>query len=69
MHLLGNTVNLYMNRLHVGLPHSVGTSVGVGDLDTESHALAANIALSHQLHLQSIGEIAQNAAAFHARPI
>ena len=67
--MAGRPVNDCLNALDIGLPHSVGTSVGVRDFDTESHALAANIALSHQLHLQSIGEIAQNAAAFHARPI
>ena len=47
--------NVYMarstidNRLHaldIGLPHSVGASVGVRNLNAESNALAANIALS-----------------------
>ena len=57
VYMARSTVDNRLDALDIGLPHSVGTSVGVGDLDTESHALAANIALSHQLHLQSIGEI------------
>ena len=57
--MAGSTVDDRLDALDIGLPHSVGTSVGVRDLDTESHTLAANIALSHQLHLQSIGEITQ----------
>jgi hypothetical protein len=61
--MAGSTVDDRLDALDIGLPHSVGTSVGVGDLDTESHALAANIALSHQLHLQSIGEITQSGCA------
>ena len=50
------TVDNRLDALYIGLPHSVGTSVGMGDLDPKSNALAANIALSHWLHLQSIGE-------------
>ena len=45
-----------LDTLDIGLPHSVGTSVGMGHLDTERHALAANIALCHLLHLQSVGK-------------
>ena len=55
--MAGSTVNDRLDALDIGLPHSVRTSVGVGDLDTKGNALAANIALSHQLHLQSIAEI------------
>ena len=63
VYMAGSTVDDRLDALDIGLPHSVGTSVGVGDLDTESHALAANIALSHQLHLQSIGDITQTGCA------
>ena len=48
-----STVNDSLDTLHVGLPSTVGTTVGVGDLDTEGNALTAIITLSHSLHLQS----------------
>ena len=51
-----STVDDRLDTLDIGLPHSVGTSVGMGHLDTERHALAANIALCHLLHLQSVGK-------------
>ena len=47
------TIHDGLHALYVGLPHSVGTSVGVGDLDAERNTLAANIALCQLLHLQS----------------
>jgi len=47
-------VNNSLNALDVGLHRSVGTSVGVRDIDTESHALAADIALCHLLHLLAV---------------
>ena len=46
-----------LDTLDIGLPHSVGTSVGMGHLDTECHTLAANIALCHWLHLPSIDKV------------
>ena len=49
-----STVNDRLDALDVGLPCSVGPSVGMGDLDPERNALAANIALCHQLHLLAI---------------
>ena len=33
---------------HVGLPASVGSSVGVGNLDAEGNALSTNVAFSHE---------------------
>ena len=47
VHMAGSTVNDSLDALDVGLPCTVGTSVGVGNLDTEGHALAAKITLSH----------------------
>ena len=44
-------VNNSLNTLDVGLHRSVGPSVGVRDVNTESHALTADIALCHLLHL------------------
>ena len=48
-----STVDDSLDTLNVGLPSTVGTTVGVGDLDTEGNALTAIITLSHSLHLQS----------------
>ncbi len=45
------TVNDRLHTLDVGLPRTVRPSVGVGDLDPERDALAADIALCHWLHL------------------
>ena len=54
MYMARSTINNSFDALDVGLPSSVGTSVGVRDLDTESHALAADIALCHLLHLLAV---------------
>ena len=53
VHMARSTVDNSLNALDVGLPGSVGTSVRVGNLDTEGHALATIITLSHSLHLLS----------------
>ena len=47
VYMARSTVDNCLHALDIGLPHSVGTSVGMGNFDTESNALAANIALSH----------------------
>ena len=51
VYMARSTIDNCLNTLHIGLPSLVGTSVRVGDLDTECHALAADIAFCHQLHL------------------
>ena len=53
VHMARSTVHNSLDPLYVGLPGSVGTSVGVRDLDTESNALATVITLRHSLHLLS----------------
>ena len=53
IHMARSTANNGLNPLHVGLPCPVGTSVGVGNLDTKGNALATIITLCHSLHLQS----------------
>ena len=53
VHMAGSTVDNRLDTLHIGLPGTVGTSVGVGNLDTKGYALAAKITLSHSLHLLS----------------
>ena len=47
VHMARSTVDNRLDALDVGLPGTVGTSVGVGNLDTKGHALAAKITLSH----------------------
>ena len=61
------TVHNGLDPLHVGLPCPVGTSVGVGDLNTESHALATVITLRHSLHLLSV-DGSQNRAFLKTLP-
>ena len=53
VHMARSTVDNRLHALHIGLPSTVGTSVGVGDLNAESNALATIITLSHSLHLLS----------------
>ena len=53
VHMARSTVNNGLDPLNIGLPGSVGTSVGVGNLDTEGNALATIITLRHSLHLLS----------------
>ena len=45
--MAGSTAHESLYAADVRLPSSVGTSVGVGNLDTKGNALAANIALCH----------------------
>ena len=48
-----STVDDCLNALYVGLPGTVGTSVGVGNLDAKRDTLATKITLCHSLHLLS----------------
>ena len=43
----GGAVDDRLDSFHVGLPGSVGSSVGVGNLDTELHVFSAKIAFCH----------------------
>ena len=45
--MAGRTIDDSFHALYVGLPHSVGTSVGVGDLNTKGNTLATIITLRH----------------------
>ena len=47
VHMAGSSVNDSLDPLHIGLPGTVGTSVGVGNLDTKGNALATKITLRH----------------------
>ena len=46
-----STVDHRLDTLHIGLPSTIGTSVGVGNLNAEGNALTTKITLSHSLHL------------------
>ena len=47
VHMAGSTVDHGLDTLDIGLPCTVGTSVGVRNLNTKGNALAAIITLSH----------------------
>ena len=53
VHMARSTVNNGLDPLYIGLPGPIGTSVGVGDLNTKGNALATIITLRHSLHLLS----------------
>ena len=61
VHMARRTVNDRLHALDVGLPAPVCPTMRVGDLDTERNALAANIALCHQLHLLATGKSIKSA--------
>ena len=47
VHMARSSVDDSLDALDIGLPSTVGTSVGVGNLNTEGHALATKITLRH----------------------
>ena len=47
VHMAGSSIHDSLNALDVGLPCTIGTSVGMGDLDTERDTLTTKITLSH----------------------
>ena len=49
VNVLGTTVHYGLDALHIGLPCTIGTSVGMGDLDTKRHALVAKLTFCHEL--------------------
>ena len=51
IYTLGTTVHNCLYPTDVGLPGSVGLTVGVGNGITKSHALTANFTLCHLEHL------------------
>ena len=46
-----SSVDNRLDSLYVGLPGTVGASVGVGNLNAKGNALTTIITLSHRLHL------------------
>ena len=47
----GGALHDRLHALHVGLPGAVGTTMGVRDLNTKSHALVAEFAFGHVAYL------------------
>ena len=47
IYVLGRAVHHSLDALDVGLPGAVGAAVGVGHLDAEVHAFAAELAFGH----------------------
>ena len=45
----GGTVYDGLDALHIGLPCTVGASVGVADFDAECHILITKLTLCHEL--------------------
>ena len=43
-----------LNSLHIGSPCTVGTSMGVADLNTKGNALVTKFTLGHLLHLLAL---------------
>jgi hypothetical protein len=52
--MAGGTVDDRLHALHIGLPGTIGTPMRVRDLNAESHALIAKLALCHPLHLLAV---------------
>ena len=47
VHMARSTIHNGLNPLYIGLPGPIGTSVGVGNLNTKGNALATIITLRH----------------------
>ena len=54
IHMARRTINQSLHALDIGLPGTIGTTMRVGNLDTKGHALIAELALSHPLHLLAV---------------
>ena len=47
--MLGTSVHDRLDALHIGLPSTVGASVGMGNLNTKGYALVAKLTFCHKL--------------------
>ena len=54
--MAGRTIDDSLHALDVGLPGTIGTTVRVGNSDTERNTLVAKLALCHPLHLLAVGK-------------
>ena len=57
IYMARRAVDYCLHALDIGLPGTIGTPVGVRDLDAEGHALVAKFALSHPLHLLAVCDL------------
>ena len=64
VHVGGGALHDCLHALHVGLPGAVGTTMGVGHLNAEGHALVAEFAFSHVAYL-----LAMKIASKKPRPL
>jgi hypothetical protein len=55
--MAGRTIDDCLHALDIGLPGTIGTSVRVGNLDAEGHALIAELAFCHPLHLLALTKV------------
>ena len=67
VHMARSTVDNGLNPLNIGLPGPVGTSVGVGNLNTEGNALATIITLRHNCTSYLHNKIKSNLCFAHSR--
>ena len=56
IYMARRTVHNSLDTFYIGLPGTIGTSVGVGNLNAEGYALIAKLALSHPLHLLAMSK-------------
>ena len=47
INMLGTSVHDGLDALHIGLPSTVGASVGMGNLNTKGYALVAKLTFCH----------------------
>ena len=67
VHVGGGALHDCLHALHVGLPGAVGTTVGVGHLNAEGHALVAEFAFSHVAYLLAMKIALKSLDRYHSR--
>ena len=67
VHVSGSTLHDRLHALHVGLPGAVGTTMGVGHLNAEGHALVAEFAFSHVAYLLAMKIALKSLDRYHSR--
>ena len=58
--MAGRTIDDSLHALDVGLPGTIGTTVRVGNSDTERNTLVTKLALCHPLHLLAVRNLPAN---------
>lgn len=56
IYMARRTIDDCLDTLYIGLPGTIGTSVGVRHLNTKGDTLIAKLALSHPLHLLAVAD-------------